>query len=209
MEVFEAIKSRRSVRQYSDEPVSRESINRILEAGIWAPSTKNLQPWRFLVVEGQVKDRIVEILKQVAEQMIKDTDPLERARGHGTKKSARIISEAPVLITVWNTAPISKGQTAFLQDANPGRLLAWTVETQSAAAAIQNMLLAAHSMGLGGLWNCDLNHAAAQIKEYLSVEDDLMAGVVIGYPKAVPPPPKRRSLTEVVNWIENAPTNQQ
>lgn len=151
MEVFEAIKSRRSVRQYSDEPVARESINRILEAGIWAPSTKNLQPWRFLVIEGQVKDRIAEILKQVAEQMIEDPDPLERALGHGTKKSARIISEAPVLITVWNTAPVSKGQTALLQDANPGRLLAWTVETQSAAAAIQNMLLAAHSIGLGAI----------------------------------------------------------
>lgn len=207
MEVFEAIKSRRSVRQYNDKPVARKSINRILEAGIWAPSTKNLQPWRFLVVEGQVKDRIVEILKQVTKQMMEDPDPLERSRGHGTKKSARIISEAPVLITVWNTAPISKGQTVLLQDANPGRLLAWTVETQSVAAAIQNMLLTAHSMGLGGLWVCDLNHAAVQIKDFFSVEDDLMAGVVIGYSKAVPPPPKRRSLIEVVSWIENAPTD--
>ena len=201
MEVFEAIKSRRSVRQFSSEPVGRELISRILEVGIWAPSAKNLQPWRFLVVEGRVKDQLAEILRQVAEQMIKDPDPLERARGYGTRKSARIILEAPVLITVWNTAPVSKGQAALLQDANPGRLLAWTVETQSVAAAIQNMLLAAHSMGLGGLWNCDLNHATAQIKDYLSVEDDLMAGVVIGYPKEMPSPPKRRSLAEVVNWI--------
>ncbi len=205
MEIFEAIRSRRSVRQFSSEPVGRELISRILEAGIWAPSAKNLQPWRFLVIEGQVKDRIVEILRQVAEQMIEDPDPLERARGYGTRKSARIISEAPMLITVWNTAPVSKGQTALLQDANPGRLLAWTVETQSAAAAIQNMLLAAHSIGLGGLWNCDLNHAAVQIKEYLSVEDDLMAGVVIGYPREVPPPPERHSLAEVVSWIGDTP----
>lgn len=205
MEVFEAIKSRRSMRQYSDELVTREEINQILEAGIWAPSTKNLQPWRFLVIEGQAKDRIVDILKQVAEQMVEDADPLERARGHGTKKSARIISEAPILITVWNTGPVSKGQTALLQDTNPGRLLAWTVETQSVAAAIQNMLLAAHSMGLGGLWVCDLNHAAIQVKDHLAVEDDLMAGVVIGHSEAAPTPPKRRPLTEVVSWIENTP----
>lgn len=202
MEVLEAIRSRRSVRQYSSEPVARESINRILEAGIWAPSTKNLQPWHFLVVEGQVKDQVAEILQHVAEQMIEDSDPLERARGYGTRKSARIISEAPVLITVWNTAPVSKGQAVLLQDTNPGRLLAWTVETQSVAAAIQNMLLAAHGIGLGGLWICDLNHAAAQTKEYLSVEDDLMAGVAIGYPNETPTLPARRSLAEVVSWID-------
>ncbi len=201
MEVFEAIKGRRSVRQYRDERVARELIDRILEAAIWAPSTKNVQPWRFLVVEGQIKNQLAKILRQVAEQMIEDTDPLERARGYGTMKSARIILEAPVLITVWNTAPVSKGAAALLQDPNPGRLLAWSVEIQSAAAAIQNMLLAAHSMGLGGLWNCDLNHASVQVREYLSVKGDLVAGVVIGYPKQVPPPPERYSPAEVASWV--------
>jgi len=205
MEVLEAIRSRRSVRRYRDAPVAHELINQILEAAIWAPSAKNSQPWRFLVVEGQVKNRLAEILIQVAEQMIRDADPQERARGYGTGKSARIIQEAPVLITVWNTGPVSKGVEALLKDANPGRLLAWTVEIQSAAAAIQNMLLIAHSLGLGGLWNCDLNHAAVQVKEYLLAEGDLVAGVVIGHPNEISELPERYSLAEVVSWLGDTP----
>ena len=201
MEVLVAIKGRRSVRRYSREPVAHELVERILEAAVWAPSAKNLQPWRFLVVEGQPKNRLAEILGHVAEQMMEHADPLERSYGYGTEESAKIIREAPVLITVWNTGPISKGETALLQDTTPSHLLAWSVEIQSAAAAIQNMLLVAYSMGLGGLWTCDLNHAAAQVREYLSIEGDLTAGVVIGYPAEVRPPPRRCSLVEVVTWV--------
>ena len=205
MKVSEAIKSRRSVRQYRDEPVARELIKQILEAARWAPSAKNVQPWRFLVVEGRVKNQLAETLGQVAEQMIKDTDPEQRALGYGTRMSAGVILQAPVLITVWNAAHVSKGEATLLQDANSSRLLSWSVRIQSIAAAIQNMLLTAHSIGLGGLWICDLNHAATQVKEYLSVEDDLVAGVAIGYPKKVPAPLKRYALTELVAWVGDIP----
>lgn len=63
-QVMELIKSRRSVRKFSDKPVEREDIDKILEAGRWAPSGTNNQPWRFVVVEDQaLKDKIAQFSK--------------------------------------------------------------------------------------------------------------------------------------------------
>jgi nitroreductase len=201
MEVIEAIKSRRSIREFFPTPVPHELIVQVLESGIWAPSTKNLQPWRFVVLGGNTKDQIATILGEVGVRMLEDADPLERVRARSVKRSARVIRQAPVLITVWNTAPVTRGEAVVMGDPNPGRLLGWSVELQSIAAAIENMLLTAHGLGLGGLWNCDLNHASAEVKRYMSAKDDLVAGVVLGYCREVPVPPPRHSLEQVVTWV--------
>ena len=101
MEVFEAIRGRRSVRRYTDQPVSCELIDQILEAGTWAPSAKNIQPWRFIVVQGEHKDRLAEITRLVGEQMARDAVAIERelgygtVTGYGTIKTAKIMHQAP------------------------------------------------------------------------------------------------------------------
>lgn len=202
MELTEAIRNRRSIRQFVATPVPHELLVQILEAGIWAPSSKNLQPWHFVVLQGVVKNRVADILQSAAVRMTTDPDPRERIRAISARRSAEIIREAPVLITVWNTAPVTAGEQAVQHDPNSGRLLGWSVEIQSVAAAIENMLLTAHSLGLGGLWNCDLNHAALEVREHLSVEHDLVAGIVIGYARETPTPPPRRAIAQVVTWLE-------
>lgn len=201
MEVFEAIRGRRSVRKYTSQPVLPEMIDRIIEAGTWAPSAKNVQPWRFLVIDGHSKDQVAEIVRRIGEQMAQGANSLERELGIGTIKTAGIIRQAPILITVWNAAHATRGEAAVLQDPNPNRLLSWSVRLQSVSAAIQNMLLSAHALGLGGLWICDINHAVIQVKEYLAVEDDLVAGVVIGYSEDSPRIPQRRPWAETVRWF--------
>ena len=115
MDTIEAIKSRRSVRAFTDENVSDEVITQILEAGRWAPSGLNNKAWRFIIVRNPGTK--IELLKLT---------------NYGPT-----IKIAPVLIVV------------FL---DKDHMYNYVKDVQSIGACIQNMLLAIHSMGLGGVW---------------------------------------------------------
>lgn len=93
MNIFDFIKSRRSIRQFSDQPVSDEVIHKIIEAGTWAPSGKNNQPWKFAVI----KDN------GIKEEMSKLT--------HYSK----IVSEAGALIAVFLDDSLSYDRTKDVQ----------------------------------------------------------------------------------------------
>lgn len=62
--MLNAVKNRRSIRKYQNKPVERELIEQILQAGILAPSSKNRQPWRFIVVTGRAKDKALQAMRQ-------------------------------------------------------------------------------------------------------------------------------------------------
>ncbi len=63
MEIIQAIRERRSIRQYSQEPISEDQLNQILEAGRWAPSRGNSQPWKFIVLnDEQVRKELAEAI---------------------------------------------------------------------------------------------------------------------------------------------------
>ena len=140
METMEAITARRSIRKFSDRPVTEETVNAVLAAAILAPSGKNRQPWRFVVVAGDEKRaQMIRVMREG----IADT------KAHGTETgsaimTARVMEYAPVTIFVFNPEGVhpwvkhSVGQT-FLE----------AVDTQSIGAAIQNMLLAAQEHGSG------------------------------------------------------------
>lgn len=114
--VFEAIFSRRSIRKYTDEPVDKKEVLAVLEAGRWAPSGLNNQPWRFLVVEAD--------------------DPRQEALARVTKYG-HIVRAAKVLFVV---VLEKKAMYNAMKD------------HQGVGACVQNMLLAAHALGLGAVW---------------------------------------------------------
>jgi len=63
MEVLQAIKTRRSIRKYKKDPVPQEELEKVLDAGRWAPSASNLQPWKFIVISDlEVKERVAKSL---------------------------------------------------------------------------------------------------------------------------------------------------
>src|SRR5690554_2299048 len=86
MKIGEAIIKRRSVRKYQSQPVPRELIGQVLEAATLAPSGKNAQPWEFIVLEGQEKDTIAEMMEAGAEQL----EAMSGSSG-SVRNSARII----------------------------------------------------------------------------------------------------------------------
>jgi nitroreductase len=159
MDVLEAIKGRRSVRKYTQEPVSEEQVNQILEAGRWAPSRGNSQPWKFIVLED------TQIRKELAEAI----------------PNGKFLAEAPQGIAIVIDPKSSKHPE------------------QEGAAAIQNMLLTAHALGLGTCWisvyGTDCEQKAKHI--LLIPEEELLVSVVsIGYP-AETPEKGRKGLDEI------------
>jgi len=112
MDVLEAIKERRSIRKYEPKAVPEEKLTQILEAGRWAPSAGNSQPWQFIVVRDE------EVKNELA-----------RVAAYG-----RFLAEAPVAIAVVIDPRASNHPV------------------EDGAAATQNMLLAAHALGLGTCW---------------------------------------------------------
>ena len=190
MNTLEAIGARRSIRKFKAQPLSRELIETILETTIQAPSAKNVQPWRFVVVQGPKHDELVRIMQGKADKL----------KGMGEEIgslewTARAMAPAPATILVLNAAPPSSVPLEHYGDYD-------FVMLQSIGAAIQTMLLSAQELGLGSLWVCDVLYAKEEIMAWLGREDDrLVAAVTLGYADESPGARPRRPWTEVTEWI--------
>jgi len=130
MEVLEAIKSRRSIRRYQPTPVDEKAIELVLEAARWAPSWANTQCWRFIVVRNtSIKDKLAETLRS--------------ARPDGKNIATEAVRKAPVVIVA--CAELKKsGYYHGEPTTDKGDWYMFDV-----ALAMQNLILAAHSIGLG------------------------------------------------------------
>ncbi len=163
METIEAIKTRRSVREFTDREVDDKLIEEIIDTGRWAPSGLNNQAWRFIVVKN------------------KDTkDELSELTHYGD-----IIKNAPSLIVV------------FLDS---DQMYDRTKDVQSIGACIQNMLLALHSLGLGGVWLGEILKKKETVNELFGAPEsyELMAVLALGYPANKKRTSERKAISELV-----------
>jgi len=170
MDVFEAIKGRRSVRAYTDEDVPEEAVEKILDAARWAPSAGNLQSWEFVVVR----------------------DPEAKRRLAEAAWGQRFVARAPVVIVVCaNQKRSARGY---------GERGASLYCIQDSAAATQNMLLAAYALGLGACWvgAFDERRVAEVINAPSGVRP--VAIIPVGRPAERPRPPPRMPLEKVVHY---------
>jgi nitroreductase len=156
MDVFEAIKNRRSIRKFEGMPVPEELIKKIIEAGQWAPSACNRQDWKFIIIDSQ----------DVKERILRET-------------AAYFIGKAPLLILV-----LYSSRTDNLE---------YKDHLLSGAMAIQNMQLAAHSLGIG---SCCVNNlpVKSKLRKILNIPHhyDPVSLLCMGFPKFVPRPLKRK-----------------
>jgi len=197
MELYEAIKGRRSVRSYRKSRVPRSVLPRVLEVARWAPSAHNSQPWRFVVVEeAGAKRALAEAMAEVWLKDLKaDGVPEEEALRIVEEESIKRFTEAPVLLVVCLTMKVMD-RYPDERRMRAERLMA----VQSVAAAIQNLLLAAYGEGLGACWVCAPLFCQEEVKKALRLPEDWepQAVVTLGYPGEQPEPPARKSLEEVV-----------
>jgi nitroreductase len=219
MELDEAIRGRRSVRQFCPEPVPRADVEAMLEAACWAPSSTNLQPWRFLVVLRRdlirqmahlVYDRFDEAIQEAQRRQERLAGVLLRfMRGYGS-----FFADAPAVIVVCGVSYSVKfgspGDEAITKIAEAGgeqvaHIFFSTVD-KSVAMAVQNLLLKAHELGYGTVVTDAPLAVADAIKTLLGVPaDDPMRVVVLvalGRPAENPLPPSRRPVAEVACFYE-------
>ncbi len=189
MNALEAIAARRSIRKFEDRPVPEEMIRTLLNAAIQAPSGKNRQPWRFVVVREDQRAEMVRLMRH-------GIDRLEAAGMNtgSSKWTAGVMEQAPVTIFVYNSEGEHSPATPPWDDKSS------VVDVQSIGAAIQNMLLAAQDLGLGTLWICDVFYAYDELSPWLGRSDQLIAAVSIGYAAEAPAARPRKAMEEVVEW---------
>ena len=182
-----AIYDRRSIRRFLDAPISREDIAEVIQSGMRAPSAKNRQPWRFIVVQGREKEEMLDAFRR----------GIRRSREHiaGAEHTAEVMAEAPVILLVIDALgkSILAGQT-------PEERVSEICDVQSIGAAIQNMLLTAEDKGIGSLWICDIFFAYPELSRWLDREGGLVAAVALGLPNEAPGARPRRSFQEIVEW---------
>ena len=184
MELLDAITARRSVRKYADREVPRELLEEVLTAACWAPSADNAQPWYFVVLT-QPED--IELLRETLEQVSVGIRPhLEEL----FPRHPRVVNEVTTFLHRLGGAPVYV--MAFLQkDYGPVR----DAMVESVAAAIQNLLLAAHERGLGTCWVnavTGLGYGPALQELFAPNKGEFVSLIALGWPDQNPRTPSRK-----------------
>jgi len=216
MEVLDTIQTRRSIRKFTGKPVKRKDLLKILNAARMAPSGANFQPWHFIVVKNK------KIIKEMADMISNKIDELptllEGITSHPRRtahflaiqyvRSSLFFREAPITIAVlvqyFDYTYINYFSRKGLDLFEANKYLG-LVEVQSTAAAIENLLLAAHALGYGACWMNIPFMAKDELKRLLGVKSpwDLMALVPIGVPDPAhwPKKPKRKKIEQIVTFL--------
>jgi coenzyme F420-0:L-glutamate ligase / coenzyme F420-1:gamma-L-glutamate ligase len=190
--------ARRTVRFYTPQPVPDSLVRVLLDAARLAPSAHNAQSTRFVVVTSPgLKRRLAESMAKRWRADLERSGVAESAIRVELRFSLRRFGEAPLLILV--------GYTMDEMDRYPDRLRRRAEETmavQSAAAAVENLLLAAAGSGLGACWCCAPLFCPGIVRRALGLSRGFVpqALLTVGYPAHTPPPPPRKALEEIVTF---------
>lgn len=179
MDTIEAIRTRRSIRRFSDQDVENEKLQAILEAARMAPSWANMQCWRFVVV----KDRSVR--QQISE--LSYVESFLAPKGYKANPSKKGIAEAPVVII------------ACADPAQSGVLWDQRYYLTDVGIAAQNLMLAAHDLGLGSVFVGVFDEE--KLRELLGIPAGIrIIGIFpVGYPRSEKKEgPPRKALEEIV-----------
>lgn len=188
MDALEALRTRRSIGLVLDKEVPEELINQVLEAGTWAPNHFKTQPWRFFVLTGDGRKPLGETLAKIAAQKMDnpETEGNQQKLAKTKEKSLR----APVVIV------------AAVEPSDSPRVI---VKEEYAAvnAAVQNMLLAAHALGLGAIWRTGEPCYHPEMRKLFKLSDkgEVLGFIYMGYPNMNPPARKIKPVSEVTRWF--------
>ncbi|WP_195576539.1 nitroreductase family protein [Paenibacillus sp. 1001270B_150601_E10] len=189
MQLLEAIHTRRSIGKVQDTPVEREKIEQLLEAATWAPNHHKTEPWKFFVLTGEGRRPLGRTLADIA--AVKMEDPSTPENQETLERQKLLPFRAPVVIAA-AAIPSDDPKAVHIE------------EIGAVNAAIQNMLLAAHSLGLGAVWRTGLPTYHPKMKELFKLreQDEVLGFIYIGYPDMTPKPGTRIPFAEKTVWIE-------
>jgi PPOX class probable F420-dependent enzyme len=186
--VLDAVRGRRSVRRYLPKEVTADVVNRVLEAGRWAPSPHGRQPWRFAVVtKEETKERLALAMGEEWRANLEMDGQAPEVVERRLQGSRRRLLDAPVLVLL----------CLYLDDLDiypdAGRQESeTTMAVQSLGAAAQNMLLAAYDLGLDAGWMCAPLFCPPEVVGALGLDPKLVPHALLTLGYAEGDPPKRR-----------------
>ena len=183
METLKSIEERRSIRGYTKEKVSRKIVEDILDCGRLAPSAKNRQPWYFVIVENDIKDKIADMM---IDYTINNDDTIERKNlgcASSVNPTANIIKQAPILVLIFR----EKNENWIVGD------------NLSIGACVENMCLRATDLGIGSLWIRDTVYVADEVARMLGHKDmELNCALALGYASQSPKQRPRKELKDIM-----------
>lgn len=185
MELIETIRNRKSIRKFKDTVISKELIEDLIDCARLAPSAKNRQPWKFVIVKDEIKNQIADImLKKEKESKINLERKIYNANS-SVKATAKTIKEAPILILVLKQYEDN-----------------WIIgDSLSIGGAIEHICLRATDLGLGSLWIRDIVYTQKEIAKLVKHEDlEVISAISIGFPNENPTARPRKNLSEILEW---------
>ena len=189
MDTINAIHTRQSIGKVKSNPIPRDMIEKLLSAAVQAPNHYKVRPWRFVVLTGEARKKLGEVMAQTFLDKFPDLPPDARSKALEKERSKPLRS--PVLIAVGVDKPV---ESKVIEIEN----------VCATAAACQNLLLAAHELGLAAKWRTGDPAFDSKIKQYLGFEPDqhLIAFLYIGYPESDPEPVERPSFEDRTVWMD-------
>lgn len=177
--------------------VSEEHVKIILQAANEAPSAHNLQSWKFIVLKGNKKQDLAHLVTTRSAEFPKPSSALLRM-------ASRSILSAPVVVAVANTGElIERGTQLFKVDKERAKDFFRTMEIQSSAAAVENLLLAATSLGLATVWLGILFLIKDAVLEFLGEPGgEFMAVIPVGYAAVSGNGPKKQPFDMKVRYVD-------
>lgn len=187
MDVLEAIRTRRSVGHVRPEPPPRALIEQIIEAATWAPNHRLTEPWRFFVLAGEARVALGETMARSKVGPPTDDDPGQTEAFNRIKAKPL---RAPVIVAV-AVEPRSGPKVVEIEEVAAG------------AAAVQNLLLAAHALGLAAIWRTGDPAYDPAVKALfgLSERAHLLGFVYLGYPAGASAPARRTGGADLTTWL--------
>lgn len=178
MQALDCIRTRRSIRKFTDEPVSHEVLEKVVEAASWSPSWKNTQIVRYIAIEDPaLKDRIA------TECTTSFT------------YNAGTMNSAPMLIAV----TVIKNRCGFERDGSYTTSRKDTWQMFDAGIASQTFCLAAHEYGLGTVIMGIFDDSLADLLE-IPEDRELVNIICIGHPAEEPEMPKRKTVADLLTY---------
>lgn len=186
--ILGALRARRSVGKVKPDALPRELIERVVEAATWAPNHHLTRPWRFVVLAGQARDRLGEVMATSLRERLDDPDS-ERSMSLLEKERQKPL-RAPVLIAV---AAVPSSDPKVIADE----------EVAAVAAGVQNMLLAAQALGLGAMWRTGEAAYDAAVKRFLGLPDEahILSFVYLGYLDMPERPAHEVGAPLAITWL--------
>ncbi len=181
MDLVELIAKRRSIRKFENREVEEGKIAKLIDFARLCQSAKNRQPWRFMILKGEDKNSIADIMLSIFEKKI----DLPKV-ANSSKAGAKIIRNAPVLIMVF-------------REQNDQDLNWFTGDMLSIGAAIEHICLGSVELGLGSVWIRDTVYADELIINHLQLKGyELVSSIAVGYASETPIPRPRKAIDEII-----------